>query len=106
MGLTIFYVPFPNRESAEKSVRNLLQNKLIACANILVSESHFIWKEELTKYDEFIAIMKTSDQQADLVRTAILSMHPYETPAVIDWKAGCNEGFETWLRSGINGDAL
>lgn len=101
MALAIFYVPFPDRESAEKTVRNLIEKKLIACANITGSESFFIWQEEIKQSEEYIAIMKTTQDKTVFVRTEILSMHPYETPAVIDWKADGNDAFESWVRSSV-----
>ncbi|MCE2790017.1 MAG: divalent-cation tolerance protein CutA [Saprospiraceae bacterium] len=104
MGLTMFYVPYPSRDSAEQIIRFLIQNRFIACANIIVSESHFFWEDTLTKSEEFIVVMKTWPEKVDDVRNKILSMHPYETPAVIHWPASCNETFESWVQFCVSRD--
>jgi len=54
-----------NREEAVKIVNRLLQERLIACANIVGSVSSlFWWKEKTEEAEEFLVFMKSRGELA------------------------------------------
>ncbi len=72
------------REEAENIARNLLNQRLIACANIVGPVSSlFWWKEKISRENEFSVLMKTSADLFEKLATRIKQMHSYEVPEII-----------------------
>lgn len=99
MALTIFYTPFPSKEIARDVVQVLLSEKLIACGNVISSESMYLWSGQLTSENEYIAIMKTLPEKAEKLTARITSLHPYEVPAILHWQVEANESYYKWVES-------
>ena len=69
---------------AEKIGRTLVEQKLIACANILSGvKSVFWWQEKIDTSDEVLLILKTKKSLFKKVEKAVKSLHSYDTPEVI-----------------------
>jgi periplasmic divalent cation tolerance protein len=104
MLLTILYVPCPDSETAAKIVQILIEEKLIACGNIYTSDSMYMWKDNIVKEAECIAIMKTLDHLTILAESKIIELHPYDIPAVIHWSAECNESYLAWVKKQLKSE--
>ena len=72
----------PNRESAESIARELVENKLAACVNIIPGLTSLL-------------IVKTKSAAFQAVETAILDRHPYELPEIIS--IPLNNGLANYL---------
>lgn len=83
----LIYCPFPDRETARDIAGLLLDEKLIACANILGPvEAIFDWEGSRDYAEEVGVLFKT---QADVLEKAterLGILHPYDTPAVMGWR--------------------
>ena len=102
----LIYSPFPDREAARSVAASLLDEKLIACANILgETESLFEWEGERGRAQEVGVLFKT---HADILNRAVsrlTDLHPYEVPAVLGWNCEVVDGkTASWL-SGLLPDA-
>ncbi len=97
MAFLMLYVTYPNKESAKESVRELLDEKWIACANIREVDSMYVWKGEMESEGEYIAVMKTRLELESDVAAKIKSIHPYEVPCITRWTANANDEFEEWI---------
>lgn len=95
----LIWCPFPDHETAATAADALLDEGLVACANILGGmESHFIWKGERGVSQEVGVLFKTHSDNLDVVVKRIESLHPYETPAILGWKCStANAATEAWL---------
>lgn len=95
----MFYVPCPHIECARDIARTLLQEKLIACGNILPQmQSLYVWEGKIEENPEVLLILKTSsgvDKTA--LEKRLASLHPYSVPAIIKLEASCNAPFQEWL---------
>jgi len=91
------------REEAEKIARNLLNQKLIACANIVGPVSSlFWWKEKISQENEFLVLMKTSAELFDKLVATIKQMHSYEVPEIIAIPIAKGEQtYLEWLSSSL-----
>ena len=98
MHLTLLYSPFPSEKSAKQAAARLLSKKLIACANIFPSSSLYFWKGKLQNENEFILLAKTTAAKAKKAESALLSMHPYETPCILKIKADTNAKYANWVK--------
>jgi len=73
-----------NREEAINIVRQLLREKLIACANIVGSvNSLYWWKGKIEESREFLVLMKTRENLFEKLAQKVKELHSYEVPEVI-----------------------
>ncbi len=83
----LIYCPFPDRESAREAVNALLDERLIACANILGEiESLFEWEGKRDSTNELAVLFKTDAALLSQAVERLASIHPYDTPAVMGWR--------------------
>lgn len=97
----LIYTTWPDRQSADKAINSLLEQRLIACANILgTSQSVYRWEGQVTQDEELCILFKTPVEKAEQVRDQIERIHPYETPCILTLPADkvlSSQGFQDWL---------
>jgi periplasmic divalent cation tolerance protein len=80
------YCVFADADEAERIGRQVVDERLAACVNILgPCRSVYRWQGAIETADEVPAIFKTSDLQADALITRIAALHSYEVPAIAVW---------------------
>jgi periplasmic divalent cation tolerance protein len=100
----IVFMTAPNREEAEKIVRVLLEERLIACGNIIGGvASFFWWKGKIEEENECLVVMKSDDERFKKLSERITGLHSYDVPEVLavpvvdglpsylDWLKDCLE---------------
>jgi len=80
----VVVVTTSSREEANKIVNALLNEKLIACANVFgpVSSS-FWWQGKIDKAEEYLVFMKTEAELFEKITSCIKRLHSYEVPEII-----------------------
>lgn len=75
---------FPNPDKAAEVARTLVSEQLAACVN-LVSQirSIYRWQGEISDDTETLAVIKTTDERFEAMRTRLVELHPYEVAEVI-----------------------
>jgi len=99
----LFYVTCPDSETAQKISRTLLQEGLIACANILPGmESLYWWEGKIDSAKEVILILKATDVQSSRIIARVESLHPYNTPCILSLpiEKG-SEAYIRWLKGSL-----
>ena len=85
-GGALVWCPFPDAESARAAAATLLDERLIACANILGAvESHFVWDGARASGSEVGVLFKTTAERLEDLVERLGELHPYETPAIMGW---------------------
>ncbi len=80
----IIFCTCPDRETAEKIARHLVQSNHAACINILPTvTSVFQWKNAIEMEQELLLLIKTRADHFAAVEEQIKSLHPYELPEII-----------------------
>jgi periplasmic divalent cation tolerance protein len=83
----LVWCPFPDSDSARAIAGQLLDEQLIACANILGPiESHFIWQGARATGAETAVLFKTTCECLSPLVARLGALHPYDTPAIIGWR--------------------
>lgn len=73
-----------SEEEARQLVRHLLEQKLIACANLVPVNSLYMWEGEMQDDREVLMIIKThSTVFADKLVETIKAQHSYDVPEII-----------------------
>src|SRR2546423_14941805 len=86
MGAKAFlaFSTFPDAETARRICRQLVEEKLAACANIFPAiESICRWKGKIETGQEMIAFFKTSVDRHVAFQEKLRALHPYELPEII-----------------------
>lgn len=84
----LIWSPFADADQARTVARALLDEKLIACANIVVGViSVFEWQGEISEADEVGVLFKTHADLLDRAVARIEQLHPYDSPAIIGWRS-------------------
>lgn len=96
--MILIYTTFPDRESAEKIVRELLEQGLIACANLREHKAFYWWKGKIEEGQEIGAVLKTKVELWKELKDALRKLHPYSVPAIIRIDVdSVNKEYLAWL---------
>jgi periplasmic divalent cation tolerance protein len=80
----IVFVTVASKQEAEKISQNLLEAKLIACANIVGPiASHFQWGGKVERAEEFLVMMKSRSDLFEKLSAAVAKLHSYEVPEIL-----------------------
>ena len=75
---------FPDAEIARRISKELVSERLAACANILPSaESIYRWKEKIESGNETLVFFKVSEERRSAFQDKLRSLHPYDVPEII-----------------------
>jgi len=92
----LIFMTASTREEATKIVRCLLEEKLIACANIVGPiNSLFWWKGKVDEASEFLILMKSHSKLFSKISKRVREMHSYEMPELIALRI--EKGLPTYL---------
>jgi len=73
-----------SKQEAENIAQKLLEQKLIACANIVGPvSSHFHWGGKVEQAEEFLVLMKSRLDLFDAISERVKALHSYEVPEVV-----------------------
>ncbi|MBI5180654.1 MAG: divalent-cation tolerance protein CutA [Nitrospirae bacterium] len=80
----VILVTTPSIDDARKIGNTLVEEKLIACANIIPQvESIFYWQDKVRNEKEALMIIKTQKKLIDKVIKRVKSLHSYTVPEII-----------------------
>lgn len=74
-------------EEGKKIAKNLVQNKLAACVNIVRDIfSIYTWKGKIEEDNEHLLIVKSTEKHVDSIIQRVKGLHSYENPECIALK--------------------
>lgn len=105
-GAALIWSPFGSTEEARQVAGILLQEKLVACANILPELlSIFRYEGEVQSASEVGVLFKTEASLLEAATARLAELHPYETPAICGWLAdSAPQETREWLATLIAGE--
>ncbi|GAB5348699.1 divalent-cation tolerance protein CutA [Alteriqipengyuania sp. 357] len=84
----LIYTVFASREDAKAVAAKLLDERLVACANVIGRiEALFEWDGERGQGEEIAVLFKTHADRLDAAVARLDDLHPYDTPAILGWRA-------------------
>jgi periplasmic divalent cation tolerance protein len=93
----IAFSTFPDRETAQRIARELVENAIVACANIVPSvESIYFWKEKVETSAEVLTIFKMTAERYSEFASRLRELHPYDVPEIVGLSVA--EGNPDYLR--------
>lgn len=95
----LLYVTASSQEEALHLGRTLVEERLVACANLIPQmTSLYRWKDKIETAQEVVLLLKTKKCLTDQVRSTIERIHSYEVPCILSLpiEAGL-EKYLSWL---------
>lgn len=82
--MKIVYTVFSSEDEATRLIADLLEQRLIACANLFPKiHSFYRWEGVIASDQEYPALLKTKDECVSSLITYLNKAHSYECPCVI-----------------------
>jgi periplasmic divalent cation tolerance protein len=95
-GYIVVLVTASDMEEAEKIVKTVLDERLIACANIIGPVySFFWWQGRIDTAQEHLILMKTKRDLFNKLSERVKALHSYQIPEII--AVPIIEGFEPYM---------
>lgn len=96
----LIWCPFPDEEAAHRCIAALLDERLIACGNILPGvKSLFSWSGTRGEGAECGVLLKTVAARLPEAMARLRAVHPYDTPAILGWRVEADPWTLTWLEA-------
>ncbi len=74
----------PTEEEAEQLARQMVEQKLAACVQVLPNiKSIYFWEGRIQKEGENLLLIKTLDDRYSDLEKFILEQHSYEVPEIV-----------------------
>jgi len=82
--MLIVFTTFATEDDAARVVRALVDERLIACGNLLPgARSLYRWKGAIEDTREVVVLLKTRKQDWTALLSRLHELHPYETPECV-----------------------
>lgn len=80
----VVLVTAPDAETGARIARALLEDHLIACANLLPQvRSLYRWEGRVEDDPEVLLVLKTGRERVEALTERVRELHPYDVPEVI-----------------------
>ena len=99
----LVFCTFPDEETAARTVRTLVEEKLIACGNLLPGvRSIYAWEGRMEDTPEVLAVLKTAGPAYAKLEKRLLKLHPYDTPEIVALEAGAAaKAYAAWVKAAV-----
>lgn len=82
--VVVVFVTCPDRRTAERIGRTLVEERLAACANILPGlTSIYRWEGKVCRDPEALVLLKTRRSRFPALARRVRELHPYSVPEVV-----------------------
>jgi len=84
MSVIVVFSTFPSPDTAAEVARTLVTEQLAACVNLLGPvRSIYRWQGNISDDTETLAVIKTTRERFEAMRTRLVELHPYKVAEVI-----------------------
>ena len=100
----LLYLTCANKDEAKTIARTLIDERLIACANILGNmTSVYRWEGTVVEDEEIAVLLKTRRDMAARATERVKELHSYDLPCVVGLPIqGGNPDFIGWLNCEVS----
>jgi len=101
MAFIAVYITNESQKAAQLLADQLLDIRLIACANIFPITATYLWQGSIAKENEWVAIVKTTSDNWQKLKDKVTEIHPYDVPCIMKFEVEANEAYEKWIRESV-----
>jgi len=101
LSLVVVLVTVPDEDAAGSLAKTLVEERLVACAQVLPGlTSHYSWEGQLERSEEVLIILKTLQVRLAELETRVRQLHPYDVPQFVALSAShVEENYARWVGS-------
>lgn len=101
------FTTFANEEDAARVARVLVEERLVACANLLPgARSLYRWAGKVADEREVVVLLKTRKQDWTALLSRLHELHPYDTPELIAVRVAAGAPkYMAWLEAQLDPEA-
>lgn len=101
--IALIFSNFETQDSAKQVARQLMDEGLATCANIMSPHyAIYPWDEQIQEEEETATIFKTPIEKSDAMIKRLREIHPYDLPPIISFDAEAQEDYVKWLNDPYN----
>ena len=103
MTVVSVYAIFADADEAERIGRQMIEERLAACINILgPCRSIYRWRGAVETAAEVPGILKTTVAKADMLVARIAELHSYDVPCIAVWPIDkLHSDYADWVEAGV-----
>lgn len=104
MSVMMLYCAFETVEAAEAAAQSLVEERLVACANIFPGvRSVFRWEGKVQTASEAVMIAKTQAGLLGKAEARLAALHGYEVPGIVSWPVtGGHPDYLKWILNEVS----
>jgi len=104
MTVATVYAVFADSAEAQRIGKQMVEERLAACVNILQPcRSFYRWEGAIESATEVPAVFKTTLAKADALIERIVALHSYQLPAVALWPIErLAVGYADWVEEAVS----
>lgn len=96
--LVLVYTLFGSADEARSVSRQLVEERLAACANIHAPcTSIYEWDGQVREEGEVPVFFKTTPLQRSALVERLAELHNYDVPAILSWEVAGDEAYAGWV---------
>ena len=101
--MLIVFTTFAHGDDAARVVRALVEERLIACGNLLpAARSLYRWEGKVQDQAEVVVLMKTRKQDWTALISRLHELHPYDTPECVAVRVAAGAPkYMAWLEAAL-----
>lgn len=105
--MLMVFTTFASADDAARVVRALVEERLIACGNLLPGvRSLYRWEDKVADQPEVMVLMKTRKQDWAVLISRLHELHPYRTPECIAVRIAAGApAYMAWLEAALEPEA-
>ena len=97
---SLIYTTGDSQENLEAIAKQLLEESLIACANMFPGmTSMYKWKGQIQSASEIAMLLKAKSQDFPTIEKLITNLHSYDCPVILEISiANLNSDYQAYLK--------
>ena len=93
-----FFTTVSSKAVCQRIANVLVAEKLVACVSFWRVSSVYRWNGKVSKADEWMLCVKTSEKLGGQVEKRIKALHSYELPVVVVTRVKVARDVEKWVK--------
>jgi periplasmic divalent cation tolerance protein len=104
MTYIMVYITTKNEEEAERIGKELVSQRLVACANVIPKiKSTYWWKGNIEQEEEAVLLLKSTEEKAQSIINRVKELHSYSVPCInVVLVTKGNKDYFRWLDESIS----
>lgn len=103
--LIIAYTTIGSLKDAKDLSKKALEQKLVACTNIIPMHAVYTWKGKAEEAQEFGILLKTTAGKIPALHQFIQNHHPYDCPCFTTWTTEfTHTPYMTWVHGQLKAE--